>query len=108
MSNVWVCNGYETKIRPLNPPIAFENMNTPTSIHAHSSRRLLLMVPVIYSIAFAACSDLAGTARAHVTGTLQSPVMRAPQTREIVTVGPTTYNSEAKSFERGMGIWSGI
>ena len=58
------------------------------------------MVSVLCPMAFAACSDLVGSARTHATGNLQSAVMRAPQTREIVTVGPTTYNSQVKSFEK--------
>ncbi|HYZ74487.1 MAG TPA: hypothetical protein VE641_15530 [Chthoniobacterales bacterium] len=37
-------------------------MKTKKSIHADSIRRLLVVVPVIL-IAFAACSDLAGTAQ---------------------------------------------
>jgi hypothetical protein len=37
-------------------------MKTKESIHTNSIRRLLMLVPVIL-IAFAACSDLAGTAQ---------------------------------------------
>jgi hypothetical protein len=37
-------------------------MKTKKSIHTNSIRRLLVLVPVIL-IAFAACSDLAGTAQ---------------------------------------------
>ena len=47
-------------------------MKTKKSIHIHSIPRLLFMVPVIYSIAFAACSDVAGTAGTHATVNLQS------------------------------------
>jgi hypothetical protein len=47
-------------------------MKTKKSIHIHSIPRLLFMVPVIYSIAFAACADVAGTAGTHATVNLQS------------------------------------
>jgi hypothetical protein len=47
-------------------------MKTKKSIHIQSIPRLLFMVPVIYSIAFAACSDVAGTAGTHATVNLQS------------------------------------
>ena len=36
-------------------------MTTNKSIHIHFIPRLLMMVPAICSMAFAACSDLAGT-----------------------------------------------
>jgi hypothetical protein len=38
------------------------NMKTKKAIHAKSIRPLLLMAPVICSMAFAACSDVDGTA----------------------------------------------
>jgi hypothetical protein len=75
-------------------------MKTKTSIHIHSIPRLLLMVPVICSMAFAACSEAAGTAGPHPTVNLQSAVVGRPQTGDNVTIGPRTYNSETRSFDR--------
>ena len=76
-------------------------MKTKKSIHIHSIPRLLFMVPVIYSIAFAACSDVAGTAGTHATVNLQSAVVGRPQTGDNVTIGPRTYNSETQSLSIG-------
>jgi hypothetical protein len=83
-------------------------MKTQESIHINSIRRLLLMVPVICSLTFAACSDLAGTAGTHTAGNLQSAVVREPHTRDNVIVGPTTYNSQIKGFQRAWPIAFGI
>jgi hypothetical protein len=49
-----------------------------------------------------ASSDLAGKAAPHPTVNYQNAVMGGPQTGDNVTIGPTTYNSETKSFE---GPW---
>jgi hypothetical protein len=59
--------------------IVFENMKTKKSIHIHSIPRLLFMVPVIYSIAFAACSDVAGTAGTHATVNLHENTRKADE-----------------------------
>jgi hypothetical protein len=75
-------------------------MKTQESIHSHSIRRLLLMVSVICSTAFAACSGVAGTAGTHATVNLQTAAVGEPQTDDNVTIGPRTYNSEARSFDR--------
>ena len=61
---------------------------------------VVLIVPVTCSMAFAACSDLAGEAGPHPTVKLQSASVGGPQTGDNVTIGPTTYNSETTSFER--------
>jgi hypothetical protein len=73
---------------------------TQKSIHNHSIRRLLLMVPVICSMALAASSGVAGTAGTHATVSLQTAVVGKPQTGDNVTIGPRTYNTEARDFER--------
>jgi hypothetical protein len=76
-------------------------MKIQQSIHPNSSRRLLLLVPVICSMAFAACSDLAGTAGTHAIVNYQNAAVGGgPQTGDNVTIGPRTYNLEAQSFER--------
>ena len=64
----------------------FENVKTRKSIHIHSIPRLILMVPVICSTAFAACSDVAGTAGTHPTVNLQSAPLGEPQTGDNATI----------------------
>ena len=44
------------------------------------------MVPVICSMAFAGCSDVAGTAGTHPTVNLQSAFVGEPQTGDNVTI----------------------
>ena len=63
-------------------------MKTKKSIHIHSIPRLLFMVPMIYSIAFAACSDVAGTAGTHATVNLQSSAVGEPQSGDNITIEP--------------------
>jgi hypothetical protein len=75
-------------------------MKTQKSIHSHSIRRLLLMVPVICSIAFAACSDVAFGAGTHPAVNLQSAAVGESQTSDNVTIGPRTYNSDTRDFDR--------
>jgi hypothetical protein len=75
-------------------------MKTQTSIHTFSNRQLLLMVAVICSMAFAACSDVAGTLGAHQAVNLQSAVVGHAQTGNNVTIGPRDYNSETRGFDR--------
>jgi len=74
-------------------------MKTQKSIHANSIRRLLVMVPVMCSMAFAACSGLPGTAGTRPTVNFQSAALGKPQTDDHVTIGPRTYNSETRSFD---------
>jgi hypothetical protein len=76
------------------------NKKTQKSIHTKSIRPLLLMVPVIGSMAFAACSDVDGTAGMHATVNLRSGAVGTHQTSDNVTIGSRTYNSEFQSFER--------
>jgi hypothetical protein len=75
-------------------------MKTQKSIHTNSVHRLLLMVPVIGSMAFAACSDVADSAGTHPSVNLQSAVVAEPKTGDNVTIGPRTYDSETRSFDR--------
>jgi hypothetical protein len=75
-------------------------MKIQKSIQTNANRRLLLIVPVICSMAFAACSDLPGTAETmRPTVNFQSAAVGKPQTGDNVTIGPRTYNSEARSFD---------
>jgi hypothetical protein len=80
--------------------IQFKNMKTQKSIHTDSNRRLFLMVPVIFSMAFAACSDVAGTPGSHQAVNLQSALVGRTQTGDDVTIGRRIYNSETRSFDR--------
>jgi hypothetical protein len=75
-------------------------MKTQNVIHTNSIRGLILMVSVICATTFAACSDFAGTAGTHSTVNLQSAAVGLRQTGDNVTIGPKTYNSESRSFER--------
>jgi hypothetical protein len=75
-------------------------MKTQELIYSHAIRRLLLIVPVICTMAFAACSDVAGTAGTHATVNLQTAAVGERQTGDNVTIGPRTYNSEARDFDR--------
>jgi hypothetical protein len=75
-------------------------MKTQKSIHPNSIRRLLLIVPVICSMAFAACADLPGTAGTmRPTVNFQSAAVGEHQTGDNVTIGPRAYNSETRSFD---------
>jgi len=75
-------------------------MKTQKSIHTNANHRLLLIVPLICSMAFAACSDLPGTAgTTRPTVNFQSAAVGEPQTVDNVTIGPRTYNSETRSFD---------
>jgi hypothetical protein len=80
--------------------IQFDSMKTQKLVHTNSGPRLLLMVPVICSIALAACSDVAGTPGTHQTVNLQSAVTGQAETGDNVTIGPRTYNPETRSFDR--------
>jgi hypothetical protein len=75
-------------------------MKTQRSIHTNSICRLFLMVPAVCSLAFAACSDVASTAGTHRAVNLQSAVVGEPETGDNVTIGPRTYNSESRGFDR--------
>jgi hypothetical protein len=76
------------------------NMKTQKSIPTKTNCRLLLLVPVICSMALAACSDFADTPGGHQTVNLQSALAAEPQARDNVTIGPTTYNPETRNFDR--------
>jgi hypothetical protein len=71
-----------------------------TQKSTNSIRRLLLMVPVICTMAFAACSEVTGTAGTHAIVSFQNATLGVHQTGDNVTIGPRTYNSESHSFER--------
>jgi len=75
-------------------------MKTHELIYGQAIRRMLLMVPVICTMGFAAYSDAAGTAGTHATVNLQTAAVREPRTGGNVTIGPRTYNSEARGFDR--------
>jgi hypothetical protein len=78
----------------------FENMKAQKSVHANSTRQLLLIVPVICSMALAGCSDMGGRAGTQATVNLTGAAVGTPQTGDNVTIGPATYNSETRSFDR--------
>jgi hypothetical protein len=63
-------------------------------------RRLFLMAPVIYSMGFAGCSDVAGTAGTHPVVNFLGAKRGKPQTGDNVTIGPATYSSETRNFDR--------
>jgi hypothetical protein len=68
--------------------------------HSGSNRILFLVVPVICSMAFAACSDVAGEPGAHQAVNLQSAVLGHAKSGDNVTIGPRSYNPETRSFDR--------
>jgi len=78
----------------------FGNMKAQKSIHNRSIRRLLFIGPVVCSIAFAGCSDVARTAGTQTNVNLQSTVVGEPQNGDNVSIGPATYNSATHGFER--------
>jgi hypothetical protein len=59
-------------------------------MHTDSNPRLLLTVPVICSMVFAACSEVADTPGTHQAVNLQSAVLGHTETGDNVTIGPTT------------------
>jgi hypothetical protein len=75
------------------------NNKTQKSIHTFSIRRLLLIVPVTSSMAFAACSKLASTAGTHPIVNHKNAAAGGLQARDNVTTGPTRYNLESQSVE---------
>ena len=75
-------------------------MKTQKSIVTNSIGRLLIIVPVIGSMAFTACSDVAGTAGTPSGVNLQSAVAGKPRTGDNVTIGRRTYDSEGRGFDR--------
>jgi hypothetical protein len=75
-------------------------MKTQKSIHSHTLRRLVLIVPVMASMAFAACSDVAGTGGTHAMVNLQSAAVGGSRTGDNLTIGPRTYEPETRSFDR--------
>ena len=50
----------------------------------------LLVLPVIFSLAFAACSDVGGMAGPHATVNLQTAAVGVRQTGDNVTIDPST------------------
>ena len=75
-------------------------MKNTKSFHTDFNRGLLLMVPIICSMAFAACSDVAGTPGTYQAVNLQSAAVGHAKSVDNVTIGPRTYNSETRSFDR--------
>jgi hypothetical protein len=70
------------------------------SNYGKGNPRLLLLIPVICSMAFAACSDFDRTPGTHQTVSLQSAVIGHSGTGDNVTIGQRSYNPEARSFDR--------
>jgi hypothetical protein len=71
-----------------------------TQKSTNSNRRLLLMVPVIASMAFAACSDLPGQTESRQAVNLQSGAVGKAQASDYLTIGKRDYNPETRSFDR--------
>ena len=61
---------------------------------------VVLIFAVISSVAFVACSDLAGNAGSRSNVDYQKAVVGGSQSGDHVTIGPTTYNLETQGFER--------
>ena len=74
-------------------------MKTINLFYVNFIHRLVFVVPVIGAIAFAACSNVTGTAGAHSNVNFQSAVSGAPHSGDNLTIGPLSYNSEAHGFE---------
>jgi hypothetical protein len=64
-------------------------MKTHKLLNTNSIPRLLV-VPVIFSLAFAACSNVGGMAEPHATVNLQSAAVGMRQTGDNVTIDPST------------------
>jgi hypothetical protein len=71
-----------------------------TQKSTNSSRRLLLLIPIVSSMAFAACSDVNGNAQSHPAVNLQSGAVGKAQTSDYLTIGKRTYNPETRGFDR--------
>jgi hypothetical protein len=76
-------------------PLSMKNQK-----HSGFNRILFLVVPVICSMAFAACSDVDGAPGTHQAVNLQSAVLGHAESDDNVTIGPRSYNTETKSFDR--------
>jgi hypothetical protein len=62
--------------------------------------RLLLMVPAISLLGFTECSSVGASAGTHSTANLLSAEVRKHEIGDHVTIGPATYNSQGRSFDR--------
>src|ERR1700760_2133939 len=69
---------------PLKQPTSMKISN---SNYSNGNPHLLFLVPVICSMAFAACSDVASTPETHQTVNLQSAVIGHAGTGDNVTIG---------------------
>ena len=98
--SLFVIGNHDIQLATSSLLIESRGMKTRKSIDINCHRRLLLMVPVIFSMALAACSDVAGTPGKPQAVNLQSAVIGAPQTGDNVTIGPATYNPESRGFDR--------
>jgi hypothetical protein len=74
---------YETNHRRVEEK-GFENMKTTKSSRTNATRRILLIVPVTCSMAFAACSEVAGTAGTRPNVNLQTAPVGELQTADNV------------------------
>jgi hypothetical protein len=75
-------------------------MKTHKSVPAEPNRRLLLMVPLIFSMALASCTDVAVAPGRAQAINLQSAVVGKPEASDNVTIGPRNYNLETRGFDR--------
>ena len=75
-------------------------MENQSFIRKNALRGALLIAPVISSMVFASCSDVAGTAAADSMVNFQAPTTGENTTGRDLTISERTYNSETKSFDR--------
>ena len=78
----------------------FNYMKVNKPICTKAIGRLLLAVPVVCFLSLAACSDVGETTAPHQTVNLQNATVGGQRHADYVTIGPRTYNPEAKDFER--------
>jgi hypothetical protein len=98
--SVFVISHQNINLAASSPLRQLSNMKIQKSIFINRNPELLLLSPVIGSMTFAACSDVAGTSGTHQAVNLQSAVIGHAGTSDTVTIGPRTYNPEARSFDR--------
>ena len=98
--SLFVIGNHDIQLATSSLLIESRGMKTRKSIDINCHRRLLLMVPVIFSMAFAGCSDVAGTPGKSQAVNLQSAVVGTAQTGDNLTIGPATYNPQSRGFDR--------
>jgi hypothetical protein len=75
-------------------------MKIQKSIPGYSNGRLFLTFLVTCATAFGAFSSVAGTVKTHSKVYLQSASVGKQPTGSYITIGPSSYNPESRSFDR--------